>query len=194
MLLFALVLGLLMRGASNRVDRSFGAVVLVNDARDDAVEDEGFGIGETVQEGIPEGLERGRKSEDDEGGELPILVGEPVEGDTRAVGGESGELGLHGVGAVVVESEAVEVAPVDDGRDAILLLVPRSEEFPEFVCSELSLGGWSCEYINPLVVEEDLDILGTCSGDEASGLFVGGLPFLNGGKLLGSGRSCGGLG
>ena len=63
-----------MRGASNRVDRSFGAVVLFYDAHDDAMEDEGLGIGETVQEGVPEGLEQGGESEDDEGGELPILI------------------------------------------------------------------------------------------------------------------------
>ena len=85
MLFFTLVLGLLTRGASNRVDRSFGAVVLFYDARDDAMEDEGLGIGEAIQESVPEGLERGGKGEDDEGGKLPILVGEPVEGDARTV-------------------------------------------------------------------------------------------------------------
>ena len=85
---------------------------------------------------------------------MPPVIGEPVEGDARAVGGESGELGLHGVGAVVGESEAIEVAPVDDGGDAILLLVPCSEKVPEFVCGELSLGGWSRTDVNSLVVEE----------------------------------------
>jgi hypothetical protein len=147
-----------------------------------------------VQEGVPEGLERRGEGEDDEGGELPVLVGEPVEGDARAVGGESGELGLHGDGAVVGESEAVEVAPINDGGDAILLLVPRSEEFPEFMRSALSLSDGGGLDVRSLVGEEDLDVLRTCPGDEASGLLVGDLPFFDGGELLSTGRSGGGLG
>jgi hypothetical protein len=154
----------LARGASHRVHhRLGGAVVLLNDTCNDGMEDEGFGVSEAIQESVPEGLEGRGESEDDEGGKLPVLVGEPVEGDVRAVGSKSGELTLHGGRAVVGESEAVEGAPVNDSGDAVFLLVPGFKKVPELVGvtipSATSYSGVSYS----LVSEEDLDVLRACS-------------------------------